>query len=487
MKTLNEKAPMSKESIYKLMLILVYIVAPVYLIKNLIGGVASGAAIIGVCLGVFAVIVFMMKKTNAPAERKQMVVSVSLVVLVFLISLSSGQYYSDDYCLYMAVMGVSGLYMEPKVTRAQLLITPVLLIFQFILHPEKVESTGQFITCLVVFILAAAIMYLLVNRGKAFIQVSEARAEEAEKLMTSMKDVGEELQKGMRTTVARYEELEEVNAHLVKETDGLRRGSLGISQGTQDVVASCDDVRDRIHATEQQIGSLNAEVNGCETAIKESSVSLEEMSQQMATVQKAMTSTNDVFATLEGQMSEIFEVLEEMNKIASSTTMLALNASIEAARAGKSGAGFAVVASKVQDLAIDSTECSKKVDAVLRLMQEQVNETTTQLQESTQAVDGSLDSLKELQNKFGSLTERFDKLYHDIDEQNDNIQGVEQIFGELKDKISEMSDHSEENRDAVESISEAMDKYKENLQLVIEDTKSVSRISENMLKTAIEG
>ncbi|MBQ8821394.1 MAG: hypothetical protein IJZ82_02010, partial [Lachnospiraceae bacterium] len=165
---------MSKESIYKLMLILVYIVAPVYLIKNLVGGVASGAVIIGVCLAVFAGIVFLMKKTNAPAERKQLVVSVSLVVLVFLISLNSGEYYSDDYSLYLAVMGISGLYMEPRITKAQLFVTPVLLVVQFFLHPEKVESISQFITCLVVFILAAAMMYLLVNRGKAFIQVSEA-------------------------------------------------------------------------------------------------------------------------------------------------------------------------------------------------------------------------------------------------------------------------------------------------------------------------
>ena len=54
MKDKKKKAPMSNKSIYRLMLLLVYIVAPVYLIKNIIGGAASGAITIGICLAVFA-------------------------------------------------------------------------------------------------------------------------------------------------------------------------------------------------------------------------------------------------------------------------------------------------------------------------------------------------------------------------------------------------------------------------------------------------
>ena len=80
------------------------------------------------------------------------------------------------------------------------------------------------------------------------------------------------------------------------------------------------------------------------------------MNTQMSVVRDTMDNTNKVFSMLEEQMSEISVVIEELNKIASSTTMLALNASIEAARAGHTGAGFAVVATKVQDLAVERWE-----------------------------------------------------------------------------------------------------------------------------------
>lgn len=485
MKDKKMKAPMSNKSIYRLMLVLVYIVAPVYLIKNLIGGVASGAITIGICLAVFAVAATAMHFLKTKDSTKQTVVALSLVLLVFLISLNSGAYYSDDYCLYIAVLALSGLYFNRNITKVQSAIVPILLVIQYIIHPEKAESLSQFIMCVVIFMLAAFLICLLVTRGQAFIYISETKADDAEKLLVSMKEVGEELQKSMAHTTVKYEELQAVNNQLVQDAGGLRNGSEGIVQGTQEVVNVCDEAHGVIQATEQQIEALNEEVNSCENAIMESSKSLNDMSKQMSTVREAMDDTNKVFAILEEQMGEISGVIQELNKIASSTTMLALNASIEAARAGKMGAGFAVVATKVQQLAVDSNSCSQRVAEVLSAMQEQVFETTEKLHGSTEAIGGSLNSLDELQSDFDSLTARFDNLYKNIEAQNETIQKVDHVFDELKEKVAVMNEYTEENQAVVESIFTSMDKCTENLSEVIEDSKRVNEMSDNMLQTAM--
>ncbi len=485
MKDKKMKAPMSNKSIYRLMLVLVYIVAPVYLIKNLIGGTASGAITIGICLAVFAIAATAMHFMKTKDSTKQTVVALSVVLLVFLISLNSGAYYSDDYCLYLAVVALSGLYFNPKITKFQSFVIPVLLVVQYIVHPEKVESLSQFIMCVVIFILAAFLLCLLVNRGQAFIYISETKAEDAEKLLNSMKEVGEELQKSMANTATKYEELQGVNNQLVLDASGLRSGSDGIVQGTQEVVDVCDEAHGIVQATEQQIEALNAEVYSCENAIAESSKSLNDMSKQMNSVREAMDNTNKVFSILEEQMGEISGVIQELNKIASSTTMLALNASIEAARAGKMGAGFAVVATKVQQLAVDSNSCSQRVAEVLSAMQEQVLETTEKLQGSTEAIGGSLTSLDELQSDFDSLTSRFENLYMNIENQNETIHRVDCVFDELKEKIAVMNEYTEENQAVVESIFTSMDKCTENLNEVIEDSKHLTEVSENMLQTAM--
>lgn len=486
MKESKSKAPMSNQSIYKLMIVLVFVVSSFYLVKNLFGGVASGALTIGLCLVTFAIAVLVMRKRDVVMHTKQLVVSIFIVFLVFLVSINSGEYYSDDYSLYIAVMGISGLYLEPMITRIQAIIIPVLLVVQYFLHPEKVESTGQFITCVVIFMLAAYIMYLLVKRGRAYIEIGANRAEEAEELLGAMKEVGAELQESIRNTSERYEELHVVNSRLVDDTVGLRSGSDGIIQGTREVVDVCDDVRAKIHETGQQMEVLNGEVGSCESAIVENRTSLADMSQQMATVERTMDATNQVFAILEKQMGQISSVIEELNKIASSTTMLALNASIEAARAGTAGAGFAVVATKVQELAVDSTGCSKRVEEVLSAMQGQILETTVQLQESTDAIHHSLESLENVQVDFDGLTERFERLYQHIEEQNQNIHSVDSVFDALKEKISEMDMYSRENQETVDSISDAMGKYQMHMAMVIEETRHVNLVSERMLKKAIQ-
>lgn len=482
----NQKPPMSKGAIYKLMLILVYAVSLCYLVKNLAEGVMGSDFIIAACLAVLTIVILVMRRMGVQPETKYMVVSMCLVVLVFLISISSGKYYSDDYCLYVAVMAISGLYMVPNITKLQSIVIPVLLVIQYLLHPEKVESRSQFIMCLAIFTLSAYLIYLVVNRGNAFIRMSEARAEEAEKLTSSIQTVGEELHTGMQSAREKYARLGEVNQKLVANAEELRSGSALISQGTAEVVISCEQVQDRIKSTEEQVASLNEEVTDCETAIRESHDSLNEMGEHLQTVQKTIHSSHEVFTMLENQMNEIFSILGELNKIASNTTILALNASVEAARAGEAGAGFAVVASKVQDLAVDSTACSKKVDSVLRSMQEKVNQTTLQLNESTKAVEESGVSLDELRNRFAGMMKRFDSLYEDIDLQNENIHCVEDIFESLKAKISDMNENSDENKKVVEWIAGSMDEYQKNVQSVIDDTRNVSQISEQMLKTAIQ-
>ena len=201
----------------------------------------------------------------------------------------------------------------------------------------------------------------------------------------------------------------------------------------------------------------------------------------MEVVQSAMGQVNQVFRLLEQQMQDIFKVTEQLKSISSSTTMLALNASIEAARAGQSGAGFAVVASKVQDLAVDSNKCSEQVVGVVGQMQQQIQETTRQLEESGIAINASLSALQGLQDGFSMLTDQFGNLYQNIEAQNGNVNQVNMIFETLKNDIAEMSHFSEENQKAVDDIAGAMNVYKENTDQMIQDTQQVYEMSESLL------
>lgn len=480
------KKPISKDMIFKVMLYVTYIVAAVFLLKNIFLKSLTGAVAVGCSLAVFTAILLIMRLSHAKIESQQFVVSMSLVFLVFIISLNSGDYYSDDFPLYLAVIGLTGLYLRPKYTLVQGILADILLILQYLIHPEKADSTGQFFLCLGMFILASGMFYMAIQRGRAFIQISQTRAEEAEKLLKSLATIGEELQHNFENSMSRIESLQEANARLEGNAGDLRQSSDSITQGAREVENTCDSAQGRVQVTESQIGALNGEVKTFETALAANRRNMEEMNRQMETVKRTMHETNEVFCMLEQRMQEIHKVTEQLNSISSSTTMLALNASIEAARAGQAGAGFAVVASKVQELAVDSNKCSVQVADVVNAMQEQIQETTMQLGESVEAINSSLGALDGLQSGFDHLTQQFGSLYSNIEEQNSNVSQVESIFMELKDKISDMSAHSEENQVFVEAIAEAMGVYKESMNQVIDDTRHVHELSASMLEISKE-
>ncbi len=480
------KKPIGEDSIYKTMLIITFAVAGVFFLKNVIGFNLGAMLGIGVCLIVFGLALLIMNLAKIHKRKRQLVVCVMIMFLVFVISLFSGNFYSDDFALYLAVIGLSGMYLEPTITIIQIVLVNILLIAQYLLHPEKADPLSQFIMCMVLTTLAAYLFYLAIKRGRCFIQVGEDRTKEAEELVDSITKAGTELQQNCETSSKRVSGLREASERLEERTQELKEGSDSIIESANDIVSTFEGVHKSVQATEEQIDALNVEVKKVEEALAENKGHMYEMNAQMNSVKKAVDEANAVFATLQKQILEISAVTEQLNSIAASTNMLALNASIEAARAGQSGAGFAVVASKVQELAIDSNRCSGQVVEVVTAMQSQIQVTTEQLEESTEAIDASISALTVLQTSFDGLTEQFGSLYDNIEQQNENVSKMDVVFNQLEDKIGEMTTCTEENQTYVDEITNAVDLYKNHMSLVIDDTKQVNDLSVSMLAISKE-
>ena len=256
---------------------------------------------------------------------------------------------------------------------------------------------------------------------------------------------------------------------------------MSISNEAQGVANSCDQVHDKLEITENQIHALEDEMRNFESTLADNQKKMTEMGHQVANIKTTITEANIVFEKLNEQTEQINAVLDQLNAISSKTTMLALNASIEAARAGQAGVGFAVVAEQVKTLAVDSSKCANEVAGVVASIKEQIYKTSTQLVGSTESIDTSLQTLDGLQDAFGQLNSQFVSLHTNMETQNNNIDQVNVIFAELKDKIFTMSAYSEENQAAVQNIADTIEIFKENVELVIDDTQQIHELSEAML------
>ena len=103
----------TKNTIYKFMNGITLVVSALFLVKNLLSSEVIGSVAIGLCLGIYCIVLFIMNKTKIATDTRNLVVSVALLIVISIVSIFSGSSFSDDFLLYLSAMGLSGLFLRP--------------------------------------------------------------------------------------------------------------------------------------------------------------------------------------------------------------------------------------------------------------------------------------------------------------------------------------------------------------------------------------
>ena len=320
---------------------------------------------------------------------------------------------------------------------------------------------GQYILCFVIFNLAAWLILLAITRGRAFIDMTIKQTSAAEGLLDKMKQMGDDIRS----------DFDKSSKSIEESTLGLEDGSVRIISETEIVAESCNDVQEKIHTTEDQITELNSQVRKFENSLSENQLNIEAMRQQLNEVTEIIERTNKVFGEMKHKINSVAGIAEQLSSIALKTTLLSLNASVEASHAGSAGVGFAVVANEMKTLSDSSDKFADQVAETVRELLVEVDNTAKEFKGTTDAIERTENTMNNLNDGFDKLIKRFEKLYDNIEAQNKNIHDVDDIFGTLKCKVSDMKQHSEDNHRSVQQIAKAMDNYRENVDRVVNSTR----------------
>lgn len=198
------------------------------------------------------------------------------------------------------------------------------------------------------------------------------------------------------------------------------------------------------------------------------------------TVKKMMQIANVVRTSAEkieklGESSkEIGEIISVIDEIADQTNLLALNAAIEAARAGEQGRGFAVVADEVRKLAERTTEATKQIAQMIKGIQKETDEAVRAMQTGTEEVNKGIEladkagsSLEQIVSSSQEVWDLINQIAAATEEQSStaeqiakNISSISQVTADTATRVQDVAKSSEDLAKQMDMLRSMLEKFK---------------------------
>lgn len=180
---------------------------------------------------------------------------------------------------------------------------------------------------------------------------------------------------------------------------------------------------------------------------------------QIHNMAKQLDSTSGVLDRLEAESEEIGKVLEVITGIAEQTNLLALNAAIEAARAGEQGRGFAVVADEVRTLAQRTQESTEEIRIIIERLQSESRNAVTSMQQSSSLAKSSVEQAEQASEALSHIAGAVD-----------TISSMNTLIATAAEEQSQVADDIDQR---IVSISNVAEQTRQDSQQVVAATQEI--------------
>jgi len=302
----------------------------------------------------------------------------------------------------------------------------------------------QLATVVLTMVVVCAITKLAAQLNSEKVSRALTNQQKSETLLEEILHISKQVKGNSSTAASLMEELQQSTISTANALDEISTGNSSNAESIEQQTVMTSQIQEMITKTSNRSQGMKQVAEMSMESIDKGRDSMQKLLEQADAIAAENAKVNTLMGALTENTKEVAEITQNIFDISSQTNMLALNASIESARAGEAGRGFAVVAEQIRVLAEQTRQLTEGISQITAKLQENAEETQERINGVLEASEQEKNLIQVTDKDFTQIRSQMDHLNEDVVNVSEEISQIMTANDSIVESISQISAVSEE-------------------------------------------